>query len=255
MIKNTFSIIKGVGQGLEKRLWMKGLLEWADFISAPSIGFISPARKALFDGYLAEAGRHLDEGDSRYFARTLRRNEHWRLFDTFRDSAVCLDIETNGWQPYSGGYVTVVGLYDGRSYRAFVRGENLTTHALERELSGYRYLITFFGTGFDMPFLRESLGVCFEGAHFDLCFGAKRLGLKGGLKRLEETLGFHREDCVKGLDGYDAVKLWNEARRGNRGAMELLITYNRQDTVNLMGLAETLYRGLKSQTGIEEFLN
>ena len=37
--------------------------------------------------------------------------------------------------------------------------------------------------------------------------------------------------------------------------MEKLITYNREDTVNLMQIAAILYDRLKQSTGIEEYLS
>ncbi|MDA8170223.1 MAG: ribonuclease H-like domain-containing protein [Nitrospiraceae bacterium] len=255
MIRNTFRILEGVGERLERKLWRRGILDWEDFINAPEIASIGPARKGVLDRQLRDAGARLARGDSGYFAKILKQKEHWRLYEEFRQGAVCLDIETNGWHPAAGGYVTVAGLYDGFDYKKFVRGENLSAPALQKELSRYRYLITFFGSGFDMPFLRDTLGVNFEGAHFDLCFGARRIGMRGGLKKIEPLMGIHRDESVQGMDGYQAVRLWHEAIRGNRGALELLITYNREDTVNLMALAEVLYPRLKAQTGIEEYLN
>ena len=255
MIRNTFSILEGIGPRLERALWKKGILEWSDFIRTAEIGSISPARKEVFDTSLLNAEKRLAQGDTGYFAQALKLKEHWRLFDEFKDSAVCLDIETNGWHHAAGGHVTVVGLYDGFDYKAFVWGENLTPEALRKELSKYRYIVTFFGSGFDLPFLKESLGIDAEMAHFDLCFGARRLGITGGLKKIEPLLGIHRDETVKGLDGYQAVRLWHEARRGSRNAYELLIAYNREDTVNLMGMAKTLYARLRAQTGIEAFLN
>ncbi len=255
MIRNTFSILEGIGPRLERGLWKKGILEWGDFIRAPEIRAISPARKAALDSNLKNAEERLASRDSGYFAQALKQKEHWRLFDTFKDRAVCLDIETNGWHHAAGGYVTVAGLYDGSDYKAFVKGENLTPEALRKELSKYGYIITFFGSGFDLPFLKESLGIDPEVAHFDLCFGARRLGITGGLKKIEPLLGIRRDESVQGLDGYQAVRLWHEAKRGSREAYKLLITYNREDTVNLMSMAKTLYARLKAQTGIEAFLN
>jgi len=254
MIRHTFSILKGIGEGLERKLWKKGILHWGDFISTPRIGFINEERKTLFNETLVDAARHLSAGNPGFFARRLKPREHWRLYEEFRENAVCLDIETNGYPHWSGGYVTVVGLYDGHGYKAFVRGEDLSAENLKKELSRYKYLITFFGSGFDMPFLKESLGVTFEGAHFDLCFGARRAGLKGGLKKIEDELGIPRDESVKGLDGYDAVKLWREAIHGNRDAYELLIAYNRYDTVNLYALSGMIYKRLRACSGIEDYL-
>ncbi|MEW6214257.1 MAG: ribonuclease H-like domain-containing protein [Nitrospirota bacterium] len=64
-------------------------------------------------------------------------------------------------------------------------------------------------------------GLRFDILHFDLCFGARRIGLKGGLKRLELCFGIQRREEVRGMGGYDAVLLWEEAKRGNSRALDL----------------------------------
>jgi hypothetical protein len=253
MIRSTFSILNGIGEKLERRLWGEGLLTWEDFLSSPAPEFISPERKGQFDAVLSDCLRELSTRNSKYFRGVVKGREHWRLFDSFRGEAVCLDIETNGFQPDSGGYVTMVGLYDGFDYKCLVRGNGLTPDDLLREVSGYKYLITFFGSGFDLPFIKRSLGVDIDQPHFDLCFGARRLGLRGGLKKLEARMGFRRDEAVSGMDGYDAVLLWEKFRRGSEEALDLLVRYNREDTVNLMGIAAILYDGLKASTGIEAY--
>jgi uncharacterized protein len=255
MIRNTFCILDGIGERLERRLWKEGILTWEDFTDAEQVLGFSTERKRLFDESLFLTHAQLKAGNSRYFHRKLRPREHWRLFEFFKGEAVCLDIETNGFQPKDGGYATVVGLYNGYDYKRFIRGENLSAESLNRELEKYKCLITFYGAAFDIPFLLRDLGgINFDMPHFDLCFASKRLGLKGGLKKLEDMLGIERDESVKGLNGYDAVKLWDTARRGHSESMDRLVTYNREDTVNLMRLASILYEKLKESTGIEEYL-
>lgn len=256
MIKNTFCILDGIGEKLERRLWREGILTWEDFTDADELLGFSPERKRLFDESLLHNMDELKTGNAEYFSSRIKRREHWRLYDFFKDSAVCLDIETNGFQPESGGYVTVVGFYDGYEYKCLVRGENLSTENLNRELGRYKCLITFYGAAFDVPFiLRSFRGVKFDIPHFDLCFAARRLGLKGGLKKLEHSIGIEREEAVQGLNGYDAVKLWELAKRGSNEALDLLIRYNREDTVNLMRIASIFYERLRQSTGIEEYLS
>jgi len=250
MIKNSFSILQGVGEKIERRLWANGIRSWDDFLAADEINFLGLARKRLYDESLHEAALHLDQEDAQYFAKALRGKEHWRLFPSFRKYAVALDIESNGFMPAQGGYATIVGLYDGTEYKALVKGRDLTRENIERELSRYKYLITFFGSGYDIPFLNQTLGVSFRMPHFDLSFAGKRAGLKGGLKKLEDQFGIQREDTVKGINGYDAVKLWRAAKQGDSEALELLIAYNRCDTVNLFALAERLYSMLRDQSGV-----
>ncbi|HET6514566.1 MAG TPA: ribonuclease H-like domain-containing protein [Thermodesulfovibrionales bacterium] len=255
MIRNTFSILNGIGDKLERRLWRDGILTWDAFLDSGDIRFLTPEKKTFFDDSLALANQKLDERNAAFFAKNVRRREHWRLFETFKGEAVCLDIETNGFQPNRGGYVTVVGLYDGYESRSLIAGENLTTDNLKRELEGYKCLITYYGASFDIPFLLKAFpGIRFDLPHFDLCYGARRLGFDGGLKKLEASLGIERDEDVKGMDGYDAVKLWDLARSGNEEARRLLLVYNREDTVNLYRIAEMLYPRLKHATGIEEYL-
>jgi uncharacterized protein YprB with RNaseH-like and TPR domain len=256
MIRNSFCILDGIGEKLERRLWREGILTWEDFTGADEVLGFGRDRKQLLDGALQRDDKELSAGNADYFSRRVRRREHWRLFDYFKDSTVCLDIETNGLQPDQGGYVTVVGLYNGFDYECFVRGDNLTPDRLNEALAGYKYLITFYGAVFDIPFMLRSLeGVRFDMPHFDLCFAAKRLGMKGGLKRLEEGLGIERDESVRGMDGYDAVRLWETARRGSDRALQTLLQYNKEDTVNLMQIASIFFSRLRHSTGIEEYLS
>jgi len=255
MIKNTFSLLQGIGEKLERRLWKNGILSWEDFIAANSIDFLSSEQKIMYNSHLSEALQNLIDGRSNYFFRILRHTEHWRLYQAFRNNAVALDIETDGNPANHGGSVTIVGLYDGFDYLPLVRGQNLTSERLAQELAQYNYIITFFGSVFDLPFLRETLNLTIQIPHFDLCFTGKKTGLKGGLQIVEETLGIYRDESVKGFDGFDAVRLWNSAQKGNSEALELLLAYNRCDTANLFPLADIIFERLVAQTGITSFIS
>ncbi|WP_420267072.1 ribonuclease H-like domain-containing protein [Candidatus Magnetominusculus dajiuhuensis] len=254
MIRNTFSVLDGVGEKTEKRLWRRGIVTWDDFLGTETIPFISRQKKLRAD----ERIRKLDSvlNNPSLFARHVDRKEHWRAFEIFRDDAVGLDIETNG-RPYdNGGYVTVVGLYDGRNYKCLIRGRDLTQENLMESLSPYKYLITFFGAVFDIPFLRRCYQYLrIDMPHYDICLESKRLGLKGGFKYFEKCFGINRDDDIAAMDGYDAVKLWQMYKRGDRASLDTLIKYNREDTVNLMPIGEEIYNQLKKSTGIEEYIN
>ena len=255
MIENTFIFLQGIGETSEQRLWQEGIRCWDDFLTAPSITWIGQEKKRLYDEQISIAKERLQMRDAHFFAQLLNPREHWRLFPVFRNSAVALDIETNGYSAQQGGYVTVVGLYDGCDYRALVRGSTLSTKRLEQELERYLYLITFFGSVFDLRFLQEDLAIKYRGLHFDLCFAARRVGMRGGLKMLERTIGIERNHEIQGLDGQDAVYLWHAVQRGDGESLALLIDYNRSDTVNLFLLADILYTMLKARTGFDQFSN
>jgi hypothetical protein len=246
MIRHSFIFLSGIGERRERRLWESGILSWEDFLERERINIIPERRKPLLDMEIKEAKLNLELRIPHFFAYRMPRREHWRLYEEFRHSACFLDIETTGLSP-AGGEVTLVGVYDGREYKAFIRGINLNEEVLERELKKYSLLVTFYGSCFDVPFLKAHFpNIGLEKPHIDLCFASRRLGLRGGLKRIEEVLGLEREEEVKDIDGFEAVRLWKRWERcGDSDALETLVEYNRTDVVNLKPLAEYVYMRLK----------
>ncbi len=250
MIKSTFIILEGIGSGTEKRLWCRGIKSWQDFLDSSAIDGISGYRKARYDERLLEATYELQTLNAKYFKDVLDRNNHWRLFDRFRDHALYLDIETTGGS-LEDGDLTVVGISNGKETKTFINGINLTSENLERELDGAKMLITFYGSVFDIPFLRHTFPrLDLNLPHFDLCFAARRLGLRGGLKRIEMETGIKRDEEVLGLNGWDAVRLWHRYIRGDNRSLDILLKYNLEDTTNLVPLAEIVYQGLRETSGI-----
>lgn len=143
-----------------------------------------------------------------------------------------------------GAGITVIGLYDGIDMKSFIKGFNLEDFA--EEVAKYPLLVTYAGGSFDLPHLRHAFpGVRLDQLHLDLSPTLRRLGYKGGLKRVEKVLGVSRSDGVQGLDGWDAVRLWREWEDGSRAALDTLVEYNRADVVNLKQLAEFAYDGLR----------
>ncbi len=244
MIQSTFTLLKGIGEFTERRLWDLGVGDWQAFREADMLPGISPPRKALYDVELAAAQSHLLEGRSQYFARCLKPRDHWRLFEAFRPRTLFLDIETTGTTP-GFGEVTLVGLYGAGKMTTLVRGESLTEDRLNEELARFDLLVTFFGSIFDVPYLRAKFpGLIVNQPHFDLCFAARRLGFSGGLKRIETQMDIDRPADLRGLDGWDAVRLWRAWQAGETDALERLLRYNEADTRNLEPLAEMLYQRL-----------
>jgi len=246
MIESTFVLLKGIGESTERRLWASGVENWRAFLGCDRIPGISPLRKQAYDRDLLAAMHHLQEGQAQHFSRCLKPRDHWRLFETFRSSTVFLDIETTG-DPAPQGDVTVVGLYANGRMTSLVLGHSLSTERLQRELAHYNLVVTFFGSVFDLPYLRAKFPeLVLDCPHFDLCFAARRLGLGGGLKRIESELGIHRQADLQGIDGWEAVRLWQRWRRGQTEALDLLLRYNDADTRNLEPLAEILYSRLRT---------
>jgi uncharacterized protein YprB with RNaseH-like and TPR domain len=241
MLTRTFVHLPGVGYATEARWWREGLLDWHAFLAHAE----GTARLSPLAGLLRESCARLAARDHRYFARTLARRDHWRAAPEFADRVAFLDIETTGGP--SGEEITVIGLADGHSMRAFVKGRDL--EEFPAALAPYGMLVTFFGTGFDLPMVRRRFPeLVFDQLHVDLCHALRRMGYRGGLKRIEAELGLVRAAETRGLSGWDAVRLWQEYRRGSREALELLLAYNREDVLNLRELLAVAYTGLREQT-------
>ncbi|AEB10218.1 hypothetical protein Desac_2397 [Desulfobacca acetoxidans DSM 11109] len=237
MLKKTFIHLPKVGPATELQFWRQGLHTWEDFLKAGKVRGLSPLRLEMLQKELASSLKHLENPD--YFGRRLPFAEHWRLFEQYRPQTAYLDIETIGstWPHLS---VTVIGLYDGRGFRQFILGENLAD--FPEVIRNYQILVTFNGSQFDLPVLATFFnGWRFQQTQIDLRFVLARLGIKGGLKRIERQFGLERPLDVAGLDGYDAVLLWQRYQRGDQSALETLRRYNREDVINLERLMERAY--------------
>lgn len=254
MIKNTFILLDGIGEKTERALWQRGILSWDDFLSAGAVPQTIQSRRRLYEESLLYFANELERNNEKPFAEFIQRKDHWRLFQHFRNHACCLDIETNGMPADAGGDITVVGFYDGNRLRQYVRGINLSEEAIAQELSSCKFLITFYGSAFDIPFLkRKYRSLNFAIPHFDLCFAAKRAGIAGGLKKIESQLGFLRDEGIRNMNGFDAVRLWREWKRGSRSSFEALLSYNAADTVNLFRISEIIYEKLYELSGLRKF--
>ncbi len=249
MLTSSFVLLKGIGPATERRLWQEGILDWKTFLRQPAAPSISSARKQWYDQELVHAAAALATGRSTYFGTCLKSRDHWRMFPTFRPRTLFLDIETTGMS-MRNGHVTIVGLCRNGRLSSLIRGENLTEDRLAAELEHTDLLVTFFGSGFDIPFLQSAFPrLDFGKPHFDLCFAARRLGLQGGLKAIERDLDIARDASLDGLDGWDAVRLWHQWRGGDEAALDLLLRYNAADTVNLEPLAELLFDRMVARYG------
>ncbi len=245
MLRSTFLHFSGIGPVTEAELWRAGARDWVDLIDrGGALGLRSP-RFAQLSREVEQSERAFAERDARYFGRRIPEREHWRLYPAFSDRTAFLDIETTGLSPYEG-IVTVVCVHGAGATRSFVAGEDL--EELPAYLRRFPLLVTFNGSRFDVPFLQVAFPTLEPPpVHIDLRFLLYRLGLSGGLKRIEEILGVGDRTGVEGIHGLDAVRLWQEYRRGNRGALDRLVQYNRADTRNLVPLLELAVHDLSDR--------
>jgi uncharacterized protein YprB with RNaseH-like and TPR domain len=230
-VENSFIPVEGVGEQTERSLWREGVTTWSDFDGTVP----GPASADHVEEFIRTAEQRLDAGDSRFFARAFPSGCQWRLYENFRDDACFLDIETTGLSQHTDD-VTVVTCHRNGETRTYVQGRDLSADRLAGELSDASLLITFNGKRFDVPFLETSFGLDVDLPHLDLMYPCRRLDLTGGLKQIERDVGIDRDR--PDISGKDAVRLWREYERGDEDALETLVSYNRDDTVNLERLTE-----------------
>ncbi|MFH1058609.1 MAG: ribonuclease H-like domain-containing protein [Pseudomonadota bacterium] len=244
MLTRSFIHLPGVGPRRELAIWRAGVADWADFLGRGRellpAGLWQKGRPLVAD-CLAALER---PGGLTELAGLFPPPEHWRFYPHF-GRVVALDIETGG-APDDWGGVTVVGLYDGREVTQFVAERNMWL--LNDAMKGYDVVVTFAGSTFDLPVLRQvfpSLQV--PPIHIDLRWVLARLGMKGGLKRIERMVGLSRPAQVEGLGGWEAVLLWRRHLAGEPGALETLLAYNAQDVINLFPLLDLAVARLRQR--------
>jgi uncharacterized protein YprB with RNaseH-like and TPR domain len=232
-IENSFIPVRGVGEKTERSLWERGVTRWDEF--DPSLVGSKTAER--IESFIEAARPRLDRGDARFFADALPSAESWRLYENFRGEAAFFDIETTGLSK-ERDKVTTVSVYQNGETETLVRGQDLTRESLAEALDA-PLLVTYNGASFDVPFVERSFDLSLDVAHLDLLYPCRSVGLTGGLKTVERDVGIERDR--PDLSGRDAVRLWRGyERRGDESALETLVSYNREDTVNLRTVADSV---------------
>lgn len=235
VLTSTFVHAQGIGYATERQIWELGAVTWSRFLEIHPEIRLSERKKALLLPCIEESILRLAQRDYRFFSRRLRKSDHWRAVSEFGNRLAYLDIETTGcgWDDQ----ITVIGVYDGEEMHTFVWGQNLLS--FPEFISQFEVLVTFAGSTFDLPFIKKHFpGLELDQLHVDLMYMLRGLELRGGLKNIERQLGICRRPEVEGMTGFDAVRLWQEYRRGSTEALELLLTYNKEDVMNMSYLLE-----------------
>jgi uncharacterized protein len=140
-----------------------------------------------------------------------------------------LDIETT-----FAGSISVIGIYRPDQGTTQLVGGGVKDINLYNALAGVTTIITFNGSGFDLPVIRKRLYADLDSEfdHRDLLYVCRKRGLRGGLKVVEQRFGIARDTA--GISGFDAPRLWNRYEmRGEQAALDTLLAYNYEDVVNL----------------------
>ena len=243
-IENSFIPVEGVGEATERRLWESGVTEWGEF-SGGTVRGVGATTAGRIESFIDEATERLDDGDASYFDAAFPSGERWRLYENFRESACFFDIETTGLSQHRDR-VTTVSFHTADGTTTLVRGRDLTDEAIREHLDAADLLVSFNGKRFDAPFLEASFDLTVDTPHLDLMYPCRRLDLTGGLKPIEREIGIARDGPE--LTGRDAVRLWYQYEDGDEGALETLVSYNRDDTVNLRTLADEIADRLHRDT-------
>jgi uncharacterized protein YprB with RNaseH-like and TPR domain len=243
-VDNSFIGADGVGETTERSIWEQGITHWDEF--EPDV--IGGVRGDRVEQFIHEGRTHLDTGDVAYFDRQFPNSEQWRLYETFRDRACFFDIETTGLDK-DRNQVTTVSLHQNGTTETLVAGDDLTADTLASAFAEADLLVTFNGKRFDVPFLESNFDIDLDRPHVDLLYTTRKLGLSGGLKAVEQDIGIERDR--PDISGEDAVRLWKEHERGHDGALETLIEYNREDTVNLRRLADDVTTRLDEEVFVD----
>jgi len=246
MLEHTFIHLPSFGHKREKKLWHEGVCTWHDFLDR----FGSSRFHKSYCSHLASSAYALKQKDARYFSNSIPSNELWRCFPHFEDVAY-VDIETTGLSAEKND-LTVIGLFDGDKTYSYVCEQNLDQ--FPEDIEKYDAIVTFNGSLFDVPFIKKSFdSIKVPPIHVDLRFVLTSLGIKGGLKKIEQAFGLEREDDLKGLNGYDAVLLWKKyKKRNDKDALDKLVRYNAADVSNLKTLMEWAYNKKREATGFDE---
>ncbi len=145
-----------------------------------------------------------------------------------------LDVETTGLSRRNDTITTVCWYFRGcwnRWVRDLDSPETIRAHWNECD-----ELVTFNGRNFDEKFMVKDLDLEPHRNHRDVMHDGWRLGYKGGLKAVSESIGLPRPPEIRGMDGRAAITLWDSWSSGDHEALELLSLYNAWDVWLTWGL-------------------
>ena len=251
MLHSTFQrILRGISADREAEYWRRGILSWDDFekSAAQQTDLFSATSSVEEIGPFAKARHALRTNEVTYFGELLDRREHYRIPLSLPEKVIFLDIETTGLSRYYD-FVTLIGWsYQGK-FDIYVQGGDEAP--LRAALADASVIVTFNGSLFDLPFLREAFpDLPIPPIHVDLRFLAKRVNLAGGQKAIEEETGFKRPARLAEIKGESAPILWHLYRRGDLNALKLLVEYNYCDILGMKFIFDKVIDRLLKQLNV-----
>ena len=109
------------------------------------------------------------------------------------------------------------------THETLVGEENLTEDRLHSELEQTDLFVTFFGSGFDIPYLQRAFSQPnFRSPHFDWCAAIQRLSLQSGLMAVERELQI---DAVHTTNLEPLVGLLDERMMVRNGPPSIVVSF------------------------------
>lgn len=162
--------------------------------------------------------------------------------------SIYLDIETRSF-PGRMHYISVVGFFHEQTGLVQMLWPDISAETLNAALPDAENIFTFNGNNFDLKVIERFHGIDLRDRYrsrdlmYDCRAAGKKdcwpLGLKGGLKSVEQQLGIIRTQPP--LSNYEIQDCWSRWKhKGDEDALKVLLKYNEEDVMNLVTLRQTL---------------
>lgn len=238
-IQETFVLCKGIGPKADENIRQAGIQNWQMALECPELLPLSPKKTESLLLELNNLKEDLEASRWERLVEKLPNKEHWRVLIDRQSECSYFDIETDGLSMYEGAPTVICCLHRGQMH-TFIQGENLDD--FPDLLLEVDQLVSFNGASFDVPYVQCYFNIpTLPCAHVDLRWICHHKGFKGGLKSIEKELGLTRDDDIHGVDGLEAVWLWERYDRyGDVSALKRLVKYCQADVWGLEVLAREL---------------
>ncbi len=241
MIKQSFQICDGIGELTENKLWKLGFKNWDKILQSEMPDSFSRAKWRVLQSELVKFQEVIDKNDFLEFNNLCPSKLIWRSIPELIEKIAFLDIETTGLDRFRNK-ISTIAVYDGIKCHNFVNGKNLDD--FPEFIKKFPAIATYYGKCFDIPFIKNRMGIEMDQIHYDLCFLLRRVGITGGLKSIEKQFNISRGNMAD-LDGYSAVILWEKyQKKKEEKYLSTLLAYNNEDVINLEYLLYIAYNKL-----------
>lgn len=247
LLRRSFLHLPRISAAKEARLWAQGISDWTELIRHTSVQLDLYNRGTSALQSAVEASEEaFAKRDIEFFMRRLPKREYYRIAASFPECCAFLDIETTGLSSYYD-QVTLVGWSLGSTYTVLIDPSQIAQ--LQHELHEHPIVVTFNGSLFDLPFLTKHFRADWSRlCHVDLRYLAKRVGLTGGQKKIEQEIGLTRDGTLGAISGAEAVSLWFDYKEGDLNALRDLVRYNHADIEGMKFLFEEVIRRIVPPT-------